>query len=78
MPAYKHIVMKKAFALFLAFIIISVLAAGILYLFGYIILDREYFNNIGNLITNGLACGFAGIVGPIAGSYIHKITSRKS
>ncbi|MDE7385984.1 MAG: hypothetical protein K2N28_02475 [Muribaculaceae bacterium] len=69
--------MKKAFALFLAFIIISVLAAGILYLFGYIILDREYFNNIGNLITNGLSCGVAGIVGPIAGNYIHRITSKK-
>ncbi|MBD5365910.1 MAG: hypothetical protein HDR82_02670 [Bacteroides sp.] len=69
--------MKKAFALFLAFIIISMLAAGILYLFGYIILDREYFNNIGNLITNGLSCGVAGLFGPIIGNYINRITSKK-
>ena len=62
--------------MFLAFLIVSALVTGLLYLLGNI-LDSPSLYADGNAVTVGLGCGLAGLFGPIIAAYISKIFSRK-
>lgn len=62
--------------MFLAFMIVSALVAGFLYLLGYI-LDRPSLYADGNAVSIGICCGLAGLFGPIIAAYISKIFSKK-
>lgn len=68
--------MKKAIAMFLAFLIVSAFVAGFLYLLGYVLNCPSMYAD-GNAVTVGLGCGLAGLLGPIIAAYVSKKNSKK-
>lgn len=62
--------------MFLAFLIVSALVTGFLYLWGSILNSPSIYADV-NAISVGLGCGLAGLFGPIIAAYISKIFSKK-
>ncbi len=69
--------MKKAFSLFLAFIIVSAFIAAILHLAG-LIFNSEFLCDWTNALLIGLSGGLGGLFGPMIAAYFSKLFGRSN